>query len=95
MRYRYEYQTDEERASIINNNSQLFLIEEQNIIDGNFLIFSDEPLEKEIVYMNLPEKEFEGLKSDSKLLKSQNKATSERADFIEDIIAEMAMQVYK
>ena len=29
-----------------------------------------------------------------KLLKAQNAAITERADFIEDIIAEMAMQVY-
>ncbi|WP_106494863.1 hypothetical protein [Lentibacillus sp. Marseille-P4043] len=39
--------------------------------------------------------ENEQLKKDNELLKAQNKATSERADFIENVIAEMAMQVYQ
>ncbi|MGY0692608.1 hypothetical protein ACW2QC_07410 [Virgibacillus sp. FSP13] len=37
----------------------------------------------------------ENMKKENELLKAQNKATSERADFIEDVIAEMAMQVYQ
>ncbi|MEK5490711.1 XkdW family protein [Paenibacillus sp. FSL R7-0297] len=38
--------------------------------------------------------EMEQLQQENLLLKAQNNALSERADFIEDIIAEMAMQVY-
>lgn len=37
----------------------------------------------------------EGLQAENKLLKAQLQAQSDRADFIEDCIAEMAMQVYK
>ncbi|CQR58406.1 XkdW family protein [Paenibacillus riograndensis] len=37
----------------------------------------------------------EQLQKENLLLKSQNNALSERADFIEDIIAEMAMRVYQ
>ncbi|MEK4326058.1 XkdW family protein [Paenibacillus sp. FSL R7-0312] len=39
--------------------------------------------------------EIEQLQQENLLLKAQNNALSERADFIEDIIAEMAMQVYQ
>ncbi|QCT03802.1 hypothetical protein E6C60_3091 [Paenibacillus algicola] len=35
------------------------------------------------------------LKQENALLKAQNAALSERADFIEDVIAEMANQVYQ
>ena len=36
----------------------------------------------------------EGLKEENKLLKAQLQAQSDRSDFIEDCIAEMATQVY-
>lgn len=39
--------------------------------------------------------EIELLKKENLLLKAQNNAITERADFIEDIIAEMAMQIYQ
>lgn len=39
--------------------------------------------------------EIELLKKENLLLKAQNTAITERADFIEDIIAEMAMQIYQ
>jgi len=59
MKIKFQYFTNSEREEIINNNSSLYLIEEQNIIDGNFLIFSDSPLDletrKNIV---LPEEEY-------------------------------------
>ena len=50
------------------------------------------------------EKAFEGetaeekadrLDTENKLLKAQNNALSDRADFIEDLIQEIAMQVYQ
>lgn len=37
----------------------------------------------------------EDLKQENMILKAQNKAISERADFIEEVVAEMAMQVYQ
>ncbi|WP_342505859.1 hypothetical protein [Sporosarcina sp. FSL K6-2383] len=39
--------------------------------------------------------EVDELKQENMLLKAQNNALSERADFIEDVIAEMAVQVYQ
>lgn len=39
--------------------------------------------------------EVEGLKQENQLLKAQNNVLSERADFIEDVVAEMAAQVYQ
>lgn len=39
--------------------------------------------------------EVDELKHENVILKAQNNALSERADFVEDLIAEMAMQVYQ
>jgi len=51
MKFKFEYHDNDERQSIIDEHSDKFLIEEQNITEGNFLIFSDVPnmvLETEI-----------------------------------------------
>jgi hypothetical protein len=37
-----QYITIAERTAILSENSSMFLIEEQNITEGNFLILSDE-----------------------------------------------------
>ncbi|MBS4173469.1 hypothetical protein [Bacillus sp. FJAT-49736] len=88
MKLKIQYFSPEEREKILSENSALYLVEEQNIIVGNFLIFSDTPAEKEVVYVNLPQKELE-------LLKAQVQANADRTDFHEDCIAEMAMVVYQ
>jgi hypothetical protein len=41
MNTRIQYRDDIERQSIIAANTDKILIEEQNIIGGNFLVFSD------------------------------------------------------
>lgn len=40
-------------------------------------------------------RENDQLKQENTLLKAQNQALTERADFIEDVVAEMAAQVYQ
>lgn len=58
-----QYQTSEERESLLIENADLILVEEKNIVDGNYLVFSDVPLEKEtvIVYSNVPKGKIEEL----------------------------------
>ncbi len=41
MNYKYEYKNNDDREELMNKYNTLFLIEEQNIVEGNFLIFSD------------------------------------------------------
>lgn len=49
MNYKFQYNDLNERESAINNNLDKFLIEEQNIEEGNFLIFSsNKPLSVEV-----------------------------------------------
>lgn len=44
-----QYNNLEERQQIIDANQDNFLIEEQNILDGNFLIFTDiKPVEYQL-----------------------------------------------
>lgn len=53
MDYKYQYKDDTERQSILNKNKNKYLIEEQNITEGNFLIFSDiKPLENQLQELN-------------------------------------------
>ena len=49
MIYTFEYTNGEVRESIIQSNKDKYLIEERNIMTGNFLVFSDvKPLEIEL-----------------------------------------------
>lgn len=88
MTYRYSFETEEQREALLKDSlaKGKILIEEQQIHEGNFLIFMDKPIETARI---------ETLEEQGILLKAQNQSISERADFIEDIIAEIAMEVYK
>lgn len=44
MLYKFQYDNASDRAVIINENQDKYLIEEQNLFDGNYLIFSDASL---------------------------------------------------
>lgn len=83
-----EYKTKEERENAIEEQQTLgyYLIEEQNITEGNFLIFGEQPN---------PTVKPEPLKpSEIDLLKAQLMTSLDRQEFLEDLIAEMAMMVY-
>jgi hypothetical protein len=43
MKYKYQYTTEEEKLTLISANTTetIKLVEEQNLFDGNFLIFED------------------------------------------------------
>jgi len=62
VRFKYQYITEEERQNLIALYSDMRLVEEQNITEGNFLIFTDEPLSEQVVYTQVPQEEFELLK---------------------------------
>lgn len=42
MRYKYYFETEEDRKSLVKKYSNLFLVEVQYLNEGNFLIFSEE-----------------------------------------------------
>lgn len=56
-KHKIQYHNAKDREEIINNNKDKHLVEEQNITEGNFLIFSEEPPTKEIIYVEVPEGE--------------------------------------
>lgn len=62
MLYKYSFSNDSEKEQLIQANSDKFLIEEQNITEGNFLVFSDEPPQENIIYINVPKEEFDLMK---------------------------------
>lgn len=58
MKYAFEYTTEQERENIINSNTDKYLIEEKNIREGNFLVFTDvKPLEVEITELKTSNEE--------------------------------------
>jgi len=44
MLYKYQYLNDLERDKILTDNPDKRLLEVQNITEGNFLVFTDEPV---------------------------------------------------
>lgn len=49
MQKKIQYTDELSRKAVVDANSDLILIEEQNITDGNFLIFSDvKPIEYQL-----------------------------------------------
>lgn len=64
MKYRFQYIDQEERQGLINSNSNLFLIEEQNITEGKFLVFSDEIPSAKVIYAEVPKEDFESIQTD-------------------------------
>ncbi|OLN21911.1 hypothetical protein BTO30_12495 [Domibacillus antri] len=73
-----QFETEEEKQQIIFNKSAMFLIEEQRLFEGNFLIFSDVSPEKEVVYVNLPAEELEAIK----IMAAQQETVIEELMFI-------------
>jgi hypothetical protein len=45
MKYSYQYNNDDEKIQIIAENEDKHLIEEQKLINGNFLVFADNQLQ--------------------------------------------------
>ena len=80
-----KYNNQEERNQILQEKSEngFYLLEEQNITEGNFLIFGEKPNSSTPIQP-----------SEVNILKAQLNATVERQEFIEDLIAELAMMVY-
>jgi hypothetical protein len=44
MRYKYPYSNGEEKQTLVETHADKHLVEEQYLIDGNYLVFADEPL---------------------------------------------------
>lgn len=65
MKTTVQYSSQKEREELINTHKHLHLIEEKNITEGNFLVFSDDPENdtKQIVNVIVPEEEFNEIKS--------------------------------
>lgn len=70
MNYRYQYQDDESRINLINQHQDKILIEDEITFDGNFLIFSDEPRQPEIIIkkIEVDEEEFNKIKEENQQL---------------------------
>lgn len=49
MKFEFKYRNDDERAIILDENKDKYLIKEKNITEGNFLVFTDvKPIEIEL-----------------------------------------------
>ncbi|MDW0112969.1 hypothetical protein QT711_07210 [Sporosarcina saromensis] len=86
MKITLEYKNADEKQTLLAEHSDKYLVEEKNLFEGKFLVFTDiKPVEIEIIE----------LKQEIRISNAKNNALSERADFIEDVVAEMAIQVYQ
>lgn len=68
LRKKVQYKTQTEKEMALIENQSLLLVEEQNITDGNFLIFSDTAPTHKTIYTNIPQEEIETLKNNQTLM---------------------------
>lgn len=75
MNIRFQYTDAESRQMILNENSDKYLIEEHNITEGSFLVFSDTPPEKptpSVETVTIPKTEYEELQNQLLLAVNEN-----------------------
>ena len=77
MIYTFDFLTDEDKETIINNNKDKFLIEIQYLHNGNFLVFKDEldGIEK--------------LANKISILEAENKILKQELSLTQDAVNEM------
>lgn len=68
MFHKFQYHDEQERENLIEQHSNLYLIEEQNVEEGSFLIFSEKPSPVQIVYTQISAEEMEALKAENQAL---------------------------
>ena len=68
MFHKFQYHDEQERENLIEQHSNLYLIEEQNVKEGSFLIFSEKPSPVQIVYTQISAEEMESLKAENQAL---------------------------
>lgn len=79
MRYSFSYTTDEERQQIMLENTDLYFVEERNHVDGNKVIFSDNP--NDVNPLSLEEQIAE-VKAENALLKARDAGMQIDINFI-------------
>lgn len=90
MRTKIQYTSEEDRARIIIENSSRILVEVQNIIDGNFLIFVDSL--SDIIPEPTPvEKQQIELKTNVDLLQEENNDLKFRVTQAERLVADASL----
>lgn len=96
LEIKIQYHTDGERELLMEEYEKdgMILVEEQNLFDGNFLIFAYEPRPIPLIKVEVAQEEFESLKSENTLLKAQNQALADRAEFHEDVLTEIILTIH-
>ncbi|AZS14246.1 hypothetical protein [Paenibacillus lutimineralis] len=61
MRKKFEYKTLQEREALMKEHADWYFVEEHNLIDGNFLIFTD-TIEEPLTYISIPKAEYYAMK---------------------------------
>ena len=83
--YKFKYETFTERTKILEENKDKFLIEEQNLFGGNYLIFSEEELPQN------PAKpgEIEIMQGKISILEAENENLKQELSLTQDAINEL------
>ena len=77
MIYKFEFNSKEEKHAIEKNNSDKYLIEEQYLIDGNFLVYTDEL------------SDFEMIQKKISILEAENETLKQELSITQDAVNEL------
>ena len=83
--YKFKYETFTERTKILEENKDKFLIEEQNLFGGNYLIFSEEELPQNPA----KPREIEIMQGKISILEEENKSLRQELSITQDAINEL------
>ena len=83
--YKFKYETFTERTKILEENKDKFLIEEQNLFGGNYLIFSEEELPQNPAKPS----EIEIMQGKISILEEENKSLRQELSITQDAINEL------
>ena len=81
MIYKFEFNSKEEKYVIKKNNSDKYLIEEQYLVDGNFLVYTDEL------------SDFEMMQEKISILEAENKILKQELLMTQDAVNELLFSV--
>lgn len=77
MIYKFKFNSKEEKHAIEKNNSDKYLIEEQYLIDGNFLVYTDEL------------SDFEMIQKKISILEAENETLKQELSITQDAVNEL------
>lgn len=89
-----QYANEDERTALLAQYVGKILIEEQNITEGNFLLFGDTDQDRPTVYLTVPETSFKEIQQQYANLQTENVSLREQLSLVNGNLGGFIDQYY-